>query len=104
MSSRCDPGADPAAEWLEADGLGGFACGTGSGVRRRRYHALLLAAMDPPGGRVLLVNGVDAWVTTPAGRFPLSVQLYVPGIRHPDCAPYVESFAAEPWPTWTFAF
>ncbi len=28
---------------LEADGLGGFASGTGSGIRRRRYHALLLS-------------------------------------------------------------
>jgi hypothetical protein len=31
-------------EWLEADGLGGFASGTVSGIRPRRYHALLLAA------------------------------------------------------------
>jgi hypothetical protein len=35
-------------EWLEADGLGGFASGTVSGVRTRRYHALLLAATKPP--------------------------------------------------------
>jgi len=26
-------------EWLEADGLGGFASGTVSGIRTRRYHA-----------------------------------------------------------------
>ncbi|MGH9391116.1 MAG: glycogen debranching enzyme N-terminal domain-containing protein, partial [Vicinamibacteria bacterium] len=31
-------------EWLEADGLGGFASGTESGIRTRRYHALLLSA------------------------------------------------------------
>jgi hypothetical protein len=33
-----------AAEWLEADGLGGFASGTVDGIRTRRYHALLLSA------------------------------------------------------------
>ena len=33
------------AEWLEADGLGGFASGTTSGVRTRRYHALLLPCL-----------------------------------------------------------
>jgi glycogen debranching enzyme-like protein len=33
---------DPDAEWLEADGLGGFASGTVSGIRTRRYHALLI--------------------------------------------------------------
>ena len=31
-------------EWLEADGLGGFASGTTSGIRTRRYHALWFAA------------------------------------------------------------
>ena len=58
---------DDRTEWLEADGLGGFASGTTAGVRTRRYHALLLTAMTPPTGRVVLVNGCDAWVDTPAG-------------------------------------
>ena len=49
-------------EWLEADGLGGFASGTAAGIRTRRYHALLLTATTPPTGRVVLVNGFDAWV------------------------------------------
>jgi len=31
-------------EWLETDGLGGFAMGTTDGIRTRRYHALLLAS------------------------------------------------------------
>src|SRR6516164_5992980 len=43
---------DDQTEWLEADGLGGFASGTTAGVRTRRYHALLLTAMTPPTGRV----------------------------------------------------
>jgi glycogen debranching enzyme len=47
-----------ASEWLEADGLGGFASGTVSGIRTRRYHALLLAATTPPTGRMVLVNGL----------------------------------------------
>jgi hypothetical protein len=34
-------------EWLEADGLGGFASGTSTGIRTRRYHALLLTATTP---------------------------------------------------------
>ena len=51
-------------EWLEADGLGGFASGTSSGVRTRRYHALLLTATTPPTGRIVLVNGFDACADT----------------------------------------
>jgi len=39
------------SEWLEADGLGGFASGTVDDIRTRRYHALLLHAATPPTGR-----------------------------------------------------
>ena len=66
-------------EWLEADGLGGFASGTSTGIRTRRYHALLLTAATPPAGRLVLVNDFDAWKKTPAGRFALSSQNYAPG-------------------------
>jgi predicted glycogen debranching enzyme len=89
-------------EWLEADGLGGFASGTVSGIRTRRYHALLLAAMNPPSGRVVLVNGLDAWVETAGGFFSLSSQLYHPDVMHPDGARRIEKFKADPWPQWNY--
>jgi predicted glycogen debranching enzyme len=89
-------------EWLEPDGLGGFASGTVIGVRTRRYHALLLAATTPPTGRMVLVNGLDAFVETSAGRFALSSQRYEPGVVAPDGAVRITSFATQPWPTWTF--
>ena len=56
---------DDRTEWLEADGLGGFASGTTNGIRTRRYHALLLTAVTPPTGRIVLVNGFDVSVDTP---------------------------------------
>jgi predicted glycogen debranching enzyme len=93
---------NPAAEWLEADGLGGFASGTASGVRTRRYHALLLAASAPPAGRFVLVNGFDAWVETPAGRFPISSQRYTPDVTTPDGVGRLEGFTHEPWPCWSY--
>src|ERR1051326_7372693 len=91
-------------EWLEADGQGGFASGTATGIRTRRYHALLLTATTPPTGRMVLVNGFDAWIETPAGRFPLTSQKYSPGVVHPDGASRVAQFTTEPWPTWVFRF
>lgn len=90
-------------EWLETDGLGGFASGTLNGIRTRRYHALLLAATTPPTGRFILVNGFDAWVETASGTFPLSSQFYLPEVVHPDGMRSIESFEAEPWPRWKFA-
>jgi predicted glycogen debranching enzyme len=91
-----------AREWLEADGLGGFASGTAAGIRTRRYHALLLTAATPPTGRLVLVNGFDAWVTTAAGRFAISSQAYAPDVTYPDGVSRVADFGIEPWPLWTF--
>ena len=90
-------------EWLEPDGLGGFASGTASGIRTRRYHALLLTATTPPTGRMVLVNGVDAWVHVDGATYALTTQRYEPGVLHPDGVSRIASFSHEPWPTWTFA-
>ena len=93
---------DHTSEWLETDGLGGFASGTATGVRTRRYHALLLTAVTPPTGRFALVNGFDAWVETCMGTFALSSQQYVSNIVHPDGAQRIETFESDPWPRWRF--
>ena len=92
----------PTAEWLEADGLGGFAFGRADGIRMRRYHAVLAVATTPPTGRMVLVNGFDAWVETADGRFAVSSQRYAPDVTHPDGAARIVAFTREPWPTWTF--
>ena len=93
---------DDQSEWLEADGLGGFASGTPSGIRTRRYHALLLTATTPPTGRMVLVNGFEAWLRGPSGTFALTTQRYAPDVLHPDGASRIVSFEHEPWPTWEF--
>lgn len=36
-------------EWLVTNGLGGFACGTVAGLLTRRYHGLLIAALEAAG-------------------------------------------------------
>ncbi len=89
-----------AAEWLEADGLGGFASGTASGLRTRRYHGLLACAGRPPGERYMLVNGVDARVLTAGGEFEISPQAYASGYTNRSPRVALESFTADPWPTW----
>src|SRR6185369_18029487 len=89
-------------EWLEADGLGGFASGTICGLRTRRHQALLLVATEPPGRRVVLVNGFDAWVDTPHGQYAISGQRYSPDVAYPDGPLRLEWFAPEPWPQWRF--
>ena len=91
-------------EWLEADGCGGFASGTVAGMRTRRYHGLLLAARTPPTDRVMLVNGFEAELVTPSGRYPITTQHYAPDVIHPNGRNFIEAFSAEPWPRWRLRF
>jgi predicted glycogen debranching enzyme len=93
---------DERTEWIEPDGLGGFASGTTAGIRTRRYHALLLTATRPPAGRMVLVNGFDAWIDAAGGSTALSTQRYAPDVLHPDGSGRIASFSREPWPTWEF--
>jgi predicted glycogen debranching enzyme len=91
------------AEWLETDGLGGFASGTVSGIRTRRYHALFLVARRPPAERFVLVNGLEAHIVVHGERFALSSQRYSPDVVHPDGASRLVAFEREPWPSFSFA-
>jgi len=87
-------------EWLEADGLGGFASSTTSGIRTRRYHALLLTATNPPAGRLVLVNGFDAWIESGATKTWLSAQRYAPDVLTKN--EFLRSFQCQPWPQWSY--
>ncbi len=96
-----------AREWLETDGLGGFASGTVTGRRTRRYHALLLVATRPPGGRMVLVNGLDASIDTAldgasSASVYLSRQHYAPDVVAPGAGAELDAFSPDPWPTWTW--
>src|ERR1700683_3536574 len=51
--------ASESREWLVTNGLGSFASGTVAGILTRRYHGLLIAALEPPQKRTLLVTKVD---------------------------------------------
>ncbi|WP_233833580.1 amylo-alpha-1,6-glucosidase [Paraburkholderia sp. ZP32-5] len=87
-------------EWLEPDGFGGFASGTVGIARTRRYHALLLAATRAPGGRMVLVNGIEAWLEAGGQHYPLTMQRYGPDVIYPDLRDSFVGFDTSPWPTW----
>jgi predicted glycogen debranching enzyme len=54
-------------EWLIANGLGGYASGTVSGVPTRRYHGLLVAALPAPVGRALMLGPLEEVLRLPDG-------------------------------------
>ncbi len=46
-------------EWLETNGLGGYASSTPSFVNKRKYHGLLVCPLDPPVNRNVIVSNMD---------------------------------------------
>ena len=89
-------------EWLETNGLGGWASSTVSGAHTRRYHGLLVVATCPPVGRVVLLSRLDETLVLSTGRVELSCSIF-PGTIHPRGDQWLTAFAPEPVPTWTYA-
>jgi predicted glycogen debranching enzyme len=89
-------------EWLIADGLGGFAMGTVSGLRTRRYHGLLTVAGDPPATRQLGLAALDPVLSLPSGaEIRLGVHEWASGALEPQGHRYLERFKlADGLPCW----
>src|ERR1035438_7438748 len=88
-------------EWLETNGIGGFASSTIVGLNTRRYHGLLAAAIDPPINRFVLLSKTEETLLVDGERFELSVNTY-PGVVHPDGYRRQISFRLDPFPTFTW--
>ena len=65
----CDLPSAESREWLVTNGIGGYAFGTVAGHQTRCYHGLLVAALEPPLGRVLLLAKLDETVEYGGQRF-----------------------------------
>jgi predicted glycogen debranching enzyme len=96
-------------EWLVTDGSGAFACGTVAGALTRRYHALLVAATEPPMGRVVTVAGLSEAVSVvgaewSSGELYLHTQEWASGAVSPRGHELIEAFWVDGCvPTWRYA-
>lgn len=92
-------------EWLVTNGLGGYASGTVAGTATRRYHGLLMAALQPPTQRTLLVAGVDESVHYLDASYSLATHRWRSGFLSPKGYLLIESFHLEGTkPVWRLAF
>ncbi|WP_200212467.1 amylo-alpha-1,6-glucosidase [Micromonospora coerulea] len=81
-------------EWLIPDGRGGYAMGTVSGLRTRRYHGLLVVAGDRPATRRVGLVSLDPAVTLPSGaRVRLGAHEWASGEVDPRGFEQLERFA-----------
>ena len=75
-----------------------------TGVLTRSYHGLLVAALEPPVARTVLVAGSSDWIDYDGKRYPLSTHEFGAGLVSPDGYRFLESFRLEGvLPVWTFA-
>jgi predicted glycogen debranching enzyme len=91
-------------EWLVTNGIGGYASGTVSGNLTRRYHGLLLAALNPPVGRTQLVAKLEETASYDGSAYALSTNRWASGAIEPKGYLNIESFRLEGTsPVWLFA-
>lgn len=81
-------------EWLEPNGLGGYAASSLIGANTRRYHGLLVAATRPPVGRMVLLSKLDETVLLGDARIELSCNRF-PGAVSPEGHHRLASFERE---------
>jgi predicted glycogen debranching enzyme len=88
-------------EWLETNGIGGFASGTINGCNTRRYHGLLVAATKPPVGRLVLLSKFEETLIVNGNSYELGTNRY-PGTVHPQGFQFLKAFRLDPFPVITF--
>jgi predicted glycogen debranching enzyme len=100
----CDLPAAESREWLVTNGIGGYAFGTIAGHQTRCYHGLLVAALQPPLGRILLVAKLDETARYASEEFELFTNRWADGTVAPEGYRNIERFHLEgTTPVWTFA-
>lgn len=93
-----------AREWLVTNGTGSYASGTVAGMLTRRYHGLLVAALEPPLGRTLLLSKLDETALYDGHFYPLHTNRWADGAVDPHGYRHIERFYLEGTiPVWRFA-
>lgn len=88
-------------EWLHTNGAGAYAMSTLALMHTRRYHGLLVASLDPPLRRYVIVSQLDTVVSVGQRIYRLATHQF-PGVAATPGYRLLESFAQDPIPRWTF--
>ncbi|NJR62367.1 MAG: glycogen debranching protein [Cyanobacteria bacterium CRU_2_1] len=91
-------------EWIVTNGIGGYASGTVAGLLTRRYHGLLIAALNPPLGRTLMLTKLDEIALYGEQTYALHTNRWADGVVNPQGYEQIEQFFQEgTTPIWQFA-
>ncbi len=90
--------------WLVTNGIGGYASGTISGVLNSRYHGLLIAALNPPLGRTLILTKFEERAEYAGHTYDLSFDIRLGKLDYGDAHRCLERFQLDgAIPIWDFA-
>ena len=89
------------AEWLHTNGAGAYAMSTVALMHTRRTHGILVAAIDPPVNRYVILSHADVQVEVAGKVYRLWTHQF------PEIAPtpgyrLLRRFVQDPIPTWMF--
>ncbi|HSZ24658.1 MAG TPA: glycogen debranching enzyme N-terminal domain-containing protein, partial [Cytophagaceae bacterium] len=68
-------------EWLETNGLGGWASSTICGANTRNYHGMFVIATKPPVGRIVALSKLEETIVVNKTRYELQANQFPGTIR-----------------------
>jgi predicted glycogen debranching enzyme len=88
-------------EWLHTNGAGAYASSTIAQMHTRRYHGLLVAALDPPRRRHVILSHMDATLQINSVRYDLDTHQF-PSVVPTGGYRYLTRYDQDPLPRWTW--
>ena len=86
-------------EWLDTNNTGAYAMGTVAGVNTRRYYGLLVASLQQPVQRCVVLSKLDEQVTLNDQSYELATNQF-PGVVNPRGFELLDLFRLDPFPGW----
>ncbi|MEM2098212.1 MAG: amylo-alpha-1,6-glucosidase [Candidatus Bathyarchaeia archaeon] len=88
-------------EWLVTNGLGGYASSTVLGMNTRKYHGLLVAALNPPGRRTVCLSKLDEEIIINGSVYMLGTTEFR-DVIFPQGFKFLKEFSIAPFPRYIY--
>lgn len=88
-------------EWIITNGLGSYASSTVICLNTRRYHGLLVASLEPPVRRTILLSKFEEELEVNGKKYLLAVNRY-PGTIYPHGHLHLEQFRFDRYPVFVY--
>ncbi len=90
-------------EWLETNGIGGYASSTVINCHTRKYHGLLVAKLQDPSGKFVLLSNLEDSIKINKEEFSFSSHKY-PGVIYPGGYKNLKEFSVIENPAFSYSF